>query len=530
MGYLIHIMVPMPENIEPVSSIKDAMELYRNTAKSHNRILEENIRLKEQLDWLKRQLFGTRSEQIHVDPKEQQSLFSPGAVKENGGFEVTLTPILESMRKLKTHKKTTAPTGHGWGVIPEHLERVDIHVPLSEEQQRQIRDRELVLIREEVTERLAVHPQTLYVKRFIRPIFALKEADGGKTIVTAPLPETPIEKGRADLSILIYLVVAKFVDHLPLDRIRKIFLRQGVRLQTSTLCDWVESFHDLLLPVYLAMADAVKKCDLIHTDDTVVRVVRGDKKHKTHKGRMWVYIGEGQCVYEYTPTRAGVNPSRFLLDFKGKLQADGYAGYNAVTERETVIRVGCHAHARRYFEKALPYHPEAVEILDLYRDLFQIEKVCTERKVSPLRRRRLRTLHSRPLIAKMKEWMETKKKLGTVLPKSGLGTAIDYALARWETLEEFLKDGELPLDNNISERAMRGVVMGRKNYLFFGSEEAAQRGAVLYSVLHSCICLGINPEEYLSDIIGRMDTHPQKKILELTPAGWISSRQNPRLI
>lgn len=521
-------MVPMPENIEPAQSIDEAMALYRQSAKSHNQLLEEHLRLKAQLDWLKRQMFGTRSERFQVIPQEQQGLFSAGEAGADvqSGFDVTVTPLLDPTRNLATHKKTTAPKGHGWGVIPEHLERVDIHVELSDAQKQLLGENALVQIREEVTERLAVRPQTLYVKRFIRPVFALKDSEGSKTVVTAALPEFPIEKGRADLSILVYLAVAKFVDHLPLDRIRKIFLRQGVKLQTSTLCGWLESFHDLLLPVYLAMADAVKKCDRVHTDDTVVRVVRGDKKHKTHKGRMWVYIGEGHAVYEYTPTRAGANPSRFLLDFKGKLQADGYAGYNAVTERKAVVRVGCHAHVRRYFEKALPHHPEASEMMEMYRRLFEIEAIATEKKATPLRRRRIRQVHAKPLLATMKAWMETKKSLG-VLPKSSLGVALDYALARWDTLEEFLKDGNLPLSNNISERAMRGVVMGRNNYLFFGSEAAAQRGAVFYSVLHSCVCLGINPEDYLYDIIARMETHPQKRILELTPAQWFASRQTP---
>ncbi len=287
-------MVPMPENIEPAKSIDDAMALYRKSAKSHNYLLEDYLRLKEQLDWLKRQVFGTRSERFQSTPNEQQGLFSQGEMSADtqSGFEVTVTPILDPTRNFKTHKKTTAPKGHGWGVIPEHLERVDIHVPFSDAQQQLIGENTLVLIREEVTERLAVRPQTLYVKRFIRPVFATMDSEGSKTIVTAPLPESPNEKGLADLSILIFLAVAKFVDHLPLDRIRKIFLHQGVRLQTSTLCDWLEAFHDLLLPIYLAMTEAVKTCDLVHTDDMVVRVVRGEKKHKTHKGRMWVYIGD----------------------------------------------------------------------------------------------------------------------------------------------------------------------------------------------------------------------------------------------
>jgi hypothetical protein len=286
----------------------------------------------------------------------------------------------------------------------------------------------------------------------------------------------------------------------------------------------METFHDLLLPVYLAMADAVKKESLIHTDDTVVRVVRSDKKHKTHKGRMWVYIGGGHFVYEYTPTRAGANPSRFLAGFTGTLQADGYAGYNEVAERSSVVRAGCHAYARRYFEKALPYFPEAEEMLLFYRSLFEIERALTERGTTPTQRLEARQELSRPLRSKMKAWMEDRIKSGRVLPQSTLGKAIDYALGRWETLETFLKDPSLPLTNNISERAMRGVVLGRNNYLFFGSEKAAGQGAVFYSLLHSCVCLGINPEEYLQDIAPRIGDQMKSRLLDLTPAGWLAAR------
>lgn len=521
-------MAPIPLALDSMASREEAMELYRKAALSHNRLLEDFLRQKEQLDWLKRQLYGTRSEKFIPTPEEQQALFAPASVPENGGFSVVVTPVLDPGRALKTHRKTTEPRGHGWGVLPDHLEREDIPVPLTDEQKARLGEGALVKIRDEVTERLAIRPQTLFVKRFIRPVFAAVEKDGTRSVIIAPVPELPIEKkSRADLSLLIYLAVAKFLDHLPLDRSRRIFLRQGVKLQTSTLCGWMEAFHDLLLPVYLAMADAVKKEPLIHTDDTVVRVVRSDKKRKTHKGRMWVYIGGGHFVYEYTPTRAGANPSRFLAGFTGTIQADGYAGYNEVAERSSVVRAGCHAHARRYFEKALPYFPEAEEMLLFYRSLFEIERNLTERGATPAESLDARQELSRPLLAKMKVWMEERKKSGRVLPQSALGKAIEYALSRWDTLEAFLKDASLPLTNNISERAMRGVVLGRTNYMFFGSEAAAQQGAVFYSILHSCVCLGINPEEYLADIAPRIGDHMKSHVIELTPAGWLAARNHP---
>lgn len=521
-------MAPLPEKLAKVASLDAALAHYAEAARAHNRLLEDFLRQKEQLDWLKRQQFGIRSERFIPTPEEQQALFAPGSGGENGGFSVTVTPVLDPGRALKTHSKTTTPKGHGWGLLPDHLEREDIPVPLSDEQKERLGEGTLVKIRDEVTERLAMRPQTLFVKRFIRPVFAAVERDGARSVIIAPVPELPIEKkSRADLSLLIYLAAAKFLDHLPLDRIRRIFLRQDVKLTTSTLCTWMESFHDLLLPVYLAMQGAVKKESLIHTDDTVVRVVRSDKKRKTHKGRMGVYIGGGHFVYEYTPTRAGANPSRFLADFTGTIQADGYAGYNEVAERPSVVRAGCPAHARRYFEKALPYFPEAEERLRFYQSLFEIERKLTERGAMPKERLDARQEHSRPLLSDMKAWMEERKRTGRVLPQSALGKAIEYALSRWETFEAFLNDGSIPLSNNISERAMRGVVLGRNNYLFFGSEAAAQQGAVFYSLLHSCVCLGINPEEDLADIAPRIGDHMKSRLVELTPASWLAARNNP---
>jgi len=223
------------------------------------------------------------------------------------------------------------------------------------------------------------------------------------------------------------------------------------------------------------------------------------------------------------PTRAGSNPSEFLKGFKGHLQADGYAGYNRTANREDVVRVGCHAHARRYFENALEQFPEALEMIKWYQELFQIERRMTDAPMPDEARKKERRLYSEPIMKKMKTWLD-EKAVTRMLPKSLIYKAVFYALGQWESLVQFLEDGKIPLSNNISERAMRGVVMGRKNYLFFGSEEAAQRGAVFYSVLHSCVCLGMSPEEYLQDIIPRLGTVSAKDILQLTPVGWLAAK------
>jgi transposase len=524
--YLLHIMSPLPENIQPAATIDEAMALYRTTAKSHNELLAHYLILKEQYEGLTRQIFGTRSEKLHFkNQSKQEAAAGNGETEKNKGQDLSSSAASsKAARTIREPKKTNPSKGHGWGPLPAHLKREEIIVPFTPDQLAVMEASKAVHMRDEVSERLCIRPPVFYVKRYIRPVVSIVDRDGIRTVVTAPFPELKVEKGRMDLSVLIYIAVAKFVDHTPIDRLRKIFARQEMKVSTSTMGDSVECLHDCLVPIYDAMADSVRRCALVHTDDTVVRVVRKDKPHKTHKGRMWVYIGAGHSVYEYSPTRAGVNPSRFLSGFAGKLQADGYAGYNAVANQGSVVRVGCHAHARRYFEKALQHFPDVLDVLNWYQELFEIERQATNQNASLLRRRRLRQAYSRPVLDKIKDWMDAKKVSG-IVPKSTLGEAIGYALGQWSTLLEFLKDGNLPLSNNISERAMRCVVMGRVNYLFFGSETAAQRGAVMYSVLHSCICLGINPEEYLQDIIPRMNTVKAKDVYELTPVGWLAERK-----
>lgn len=514
-------MAPLPEKLAKVGSVKDALAHYTEAAKAHNSVLAENQRLKQRLEWFKRQMFGTRSEKLQVLAPEQQALLELLLAAEEQSPVAALEaapPEAPSPRRKRVYKGE----GHGWGEIPAHLPRVDVAMPLTAEQRDLLEKGVLVKVRDEVTERLAISPQRLYVKRFLRPVFSRKEADGSRTMLPLPPLESPIEKGRADLSILAFLVVSKFVDHLPLDRIRKIFLRQGVHLATSTMATWLADLHGLLRPVYLAMAADLVAGPLIHADETPCRVVYEGKKNKTHQGYLWVYIGGGHRLYEYTQGRSGDHPCRLLKAFRGTLQADGYAGYNAVCIQNVLVRAGCHAHARRKFVEAVQGHPKVQALLEMYAELFQIEAECTERKLTPAERLEARTSRSGPLLARMRIWLDAAAK--TVLPRDPLGEAITYILGQWEPLTVFLKDGAVPLDNNISERALRPVVLGRNNYLFFGSEDGAERGALFYSLVQSCVALKINPLEYLEDILSRIDTHPDRRIVELTPARWLAAR------
>lgn len=526
-------MAPLPENLDKDFKAADFRTRYTEVAKAHNTVLAqynslltENERLKQRLAWFQNQMFGARSEKIHPLPPEQQALLNLLEQAE-AQSPVAAEPLPASAEKPLRRTLVQKAGAHGWGDIPAHLTRVDVPEVLSEGQKRLLDDGLLIKIRDEVSERLAIAPQSLYVKRFHRGVYAQVAADGYRTVLPLAPIESPFEKGRADSSLLAFLVVSKFVDHLPLDRIRKILLRQGVHLATSTMSTWLDTLHDLLEPLYAAMVAAVRAGPLVFADETTCRVVQEEKSHKTHSGYLWIYAAGGHLVYEYTPGRGGEHPCRFLKAFRGTLVVDGYAGYNAVCVQNGLIRAGCHAHARRKFVEAQAHYPKVRELLDLYAKLFHFEAEWTREGVSGLRRRRLRAVHSRPLWETMQRWLTEQQK--TVLPKDALGDAIGYILSQWGALSVFLADGSVPLSNNLSERALRPVVLGRNNYLFFGSEKGARRGALFYTLVQSCTALGVNPQEYLEDVLGRLGEHPQSRISDLTPAGWLAteSRAHP---
>ncbi|HLP41822.1 MAG TPA: IS66 family transposase [Fibrobacteria bacterium] len=536
-------MAPLPEKLEEDFPASDFRTRYTEVAKAHNAVLAENERLKQRLRWFQRQMFGTRSEKLLPLTPEQQALL---AILEEAEKQspIAATPVPAPTEKVS--RRTLAPKAalHGWGEIPGHLERVDVPEVLSEEQKVLLAEGRIVKIRDEISERLAVRPQTLYVKRFLRGVYAKVDVDGCRTVLPLAPIESPFERGRADSSLLSFLIASKFCDHLPLLRIHKILLRQGVHLSPSTMSTWLLDLHALLLPIYFAMCRAVREGPLIHADETPCPVQLDRVAHKTHRGYLWVYGGGGHLVYEYTSTRGGEHPMRFLKGslrapgsardpgsgigsaFRGTLQTDGYAGYNAACQGLGLTRAGCHAHARRKFKDAEPHYPKVREYLELYASLFHLEAEWTRQGLSAPERLARRQVESTPLWAAMQAWIAAQT--GTVLPKDVLGEAIGYTVGQKAPLEIFLADGAVPLSNNISERALRPVVLGRKNYLFFGSEEGARRGAVFYSLVQSCVALQLDPREYLEHVMARVSDVPESRILELTPAGWLAAKSRPQ--
>ena len=381
---------------------------------------------------------------------------------------------------------------------------------------------------EDVTEVLDYVPASFKVIRHVRPKLSCRLCE---TIVQTPMPSLPIERGKPGAGLLAHVLVAKYADHLPLYRQSGIYAREGVDLERSTLADWVGRSTALLDPLIEALRKDVLASDVLHGDDTPVPVL-APGMGKTKTGRLWTYVRDGRpygsdqppaCAFFYSPDRKGEHPQSHMKAFKGTLHADGYAGFNAIFETGTVTEAACWAHARRKFfdVHAATGSPLAKEALDRIAGLYTIEAQIKGKP--PDERRRCRQEQSAPLIADLKLWLEST--LSKISGKSELAKAMRYALSRWPALCCYLNDGHVEIDNNAAERSIRGTALGRKNYLFAGSDAGGNRAAAAYSLIETCKLNTIDPEAYLRDILGRIADHKINRIAELLPWNW-QARQN----
>jgi transposase len=329
--------------------------------------------------------------------------------------------------------------------------------------------------------------------------------------------------------MLAHVVVSKYADHLPLHRQAVILGRQGLEVNRSTLCGWTAQVAELLEPLHEAMKVEVLKSKVIHGDDTPVAVLDrredpppgvGQKRKKARQGRLWVWVGDKghpHTVFDYTPNRRREGPLDFLGGWRGYLQADAYPGYNTLYRERGVVEVACWAHTRRKFFDALDVDRERGQAaLAFIHRLYQVE--AQARDMEPRQRQKLRQKEALPVLLAFKEWLDGQALL--VLPRSAMGEAMGYALRQWPALCRYVEDGDLAIDNNAAENALRGVALGRKNWLFEGSDEGGKRAAVLYSLIQSCRRHKVEPYAYLKDVISRISGHPARKLKELMPAYW----------
>lgn len=382
---------------------------------------------------------------------------------------------------------------------------------------------------EDVSEQLEYVPASFRVIRHVRPKRACCCCDG---IVQAAAPSRPIERGLPGPGLLAHVLVAKFSDHLPLYRQSAIYAREGVELSRALLADWVGACSDLLAPLVEAIGRHVMAADKLHADDTPLPVL-APGLGKTKTARLWTYVRDDRpsgskqppaVWFAYTPDRKGIHPQEHLKRFTGILQADAYAGFGALYDAGGVTEAACWAHARRKFYDLHVARPSAVtqEALERIGALYGIEAQI--RGKPPHERRQVRQAESRPLLDAFETWLRAT--MATLSRKSDTAAAILYALNRWQAFTRYCDDGRIEIDNSAAERALRGVALGRRNYLFAGADSGGERAAAMYALIGTAKLNGIEPQAYLRHVLERIAEHPINRIDELLPwnvAGELST-------
>jgi transposase len=479
----------------------------RYTQTLSTRVLEID-RLKMLVEKLKHMLFGRKSEKV-LHQIEQLELQIEDLEASSAVDEAQAIPARERPAPAKPFRRP----------LPEHLPR-EIHTHMPGHESCPDCGGRLRELGDDVSEMLEYVRSSFKVLRHVRPKLSCDACD---RIVQAPAPSRPIDRGLAGPGLLAHVLVSKYADHQPLYRQSEIYAREGVDLDRSTLAGWVGATSELLTPLVEAVREHVLAASKLHADDTPVPVLApGNGKTKT--GRLWTYVRDDRpsgdttapaVWFAYSPDRKGERPRQHLKLYQGALQADAYAGFHHLYEGGRIFEVACWAHARRKFHEIHIAHasPTTTEAIARIAALYAIEAEI--RGSTPEIRRTIRQARARPLIDNMRTWLEAT--LAKLSQKSDTAAAIRYALSRWHALTRYVDDGQLEIDNNAAERALRVVALGRKNYLFAGSDAGGERAAAIYSLLGSAKLNGIDPEIYLQHVLERVADHPISKINELLP-------------
>jgi transposase len=358
---------------------------------------------------------------------------------------------------------------------------------------------------------------------------ARQPLDPGAVVIAATKPEMPIAKGLPGPGLLAHLIVSKCVDHLPLHRMERVYQRQGLFLHRSTLCDWMAACAKLLRPLYDLMVSVVMQSRALHTDDTTVKM-QELVTHFLRTARLWVYLGDASHpynVFDFTINRKRDGPQQFLANYQGYLHADAFSGYDGLylpdprTAAARIIEVACNAHARRKFYEARGSDAlRSHQALAYYRQLYELERQAKD--FNDEQRLQMRQELSLPILEQFHHWLVAQRP--EVLPKSPVGEAISYALNNWDALRRYTEAGFLTIDNNVSEREMKKIAIGRKNWLTVGSPRGGQTAAVLFSFTSTCQRLGIEPWAYLQDVLTRLPMTPAAQLGDLLPDHWQAAR------
>ena len=503
----------------------------------HNRD-QELSGVQQRLDRLLRRLYGPKGEHFRPD---QPSLFEGAAEPAPAPSSV---PVPVEPEPVTSAKKK----GHGRRRLPADLNRERVVHDVSEaEKVCPCCQSQRVKIGEETSEQLDYRPAKLFVWEHIRLKYACpkclkatSETPAASSdipmshIVVAAKPAQPIDKGLPGPGLLAYVITSKYVDHLPLHRQEAILARHGVELARSTLADWMEASAELLTPLYKLMLAEVLKSRVVQTDETRVPVLDPGRK-QTKPGRLWVFVGDRDhphTVYDYTATKARDGPAAILKNYRGFLQADAANVFDGLYRPGDIVEVACWAHARRYFHEARETDAaRSAEALTRIRDFYRVEDeardlIARQQLVGDATdavRWQLRQERTKAKLAAFAAWLEDQAP--RVLPKSPIGQAIAYARRQWSALQRFTEHGFLNIDNNASERALRAVALGRKNWLFAGSDKGGKTAAVLYTITQTCRRHGIDSFDYLQNVLTRLPNAPVEDLPDLFPHRWAAAQR-----
>jgi len=491
---------------------------------------DKNSRLELRLRKLLRDKYGRKGEGIST---EQLSLLlgelSAAGGEEPGSDDGAVVPL--DLPPEKKEKKKRKVTPHGRRRLSEDLEREEIELPVEGPDRVCVRcGQEKERIGHDRSEVLEFVPAHFKVLVYLREKLACKKCGDG--VVVAAAADKVIERGLPGPGLLAQVVVDKYADHLPLNRQAKRYGRLGVDLPRSTLSDWNGAAADLLGPVAQLIRQRVLDAYLLGADGTHLKVL--DKRHEANikRGSLWCYVGDGvHACFDYTPNEKKEGPQSFLRDRVGYIQADADPKLNDLFKgpEAKAIEVGCWMHDRRYWVEALDAGDlRAAHPLEIIKKLYKVEKEARKQRAGPDAIKRMRQKRSMPLLIELGKWIA--KTWDGERPTSPLAEAMGYTLRQWEALKRYTEDGRLPIDNGGVERAIRTVALGRRNYLFAGSDTGAERAAIAYTILGSCALVGIDPWAYLRDVFAKLASGwPMSRIEELLPSVWAENHPEHRL-
>lgn len=497
---------PVIATAVPPTSLAEAQVMLAQLQQQIQMLELKNQKLAHELAYLKRLRFGRKAESLSV---EQRSLFEEDLDQDLAAIAAELEPESNepSARKLRPRA--------GRQPLPAHLERVEVRHEPEQCTCGQCQSA-LIKIGEDISEQLDIEPSRFFVIRHIRPQYACRHCE---TVSAAPIAPAVIDGGLAAPGLLAWVAISKYLDHLPLYRLEQIVARQDVTLSRSTLSEWIGRVGVALQPLAERLSEKLRQQNSLHADETPVQQL-DPGQGKTKRAYLWAYRsndlsgGPPIVVFDYQTSRSGTHAGRYLQGWRGTLMVDDYSGYKSLFGAE-VVELGCWAHARRKFFdlQAAGNHPVATQALQRIAALYAVEAqattLCTEERSV------WRAEHSKPLLDAFRPWLIAQR--ASAANGGALAKALDYTLRRWPALVRYADSGTLPIDNNPVENVIRPIALGKKNWLFAGSERAGKRAAAIQSLLITAKLNGLEPATWLKDTLEKLPVWPNSRIDELLP-------------